>query len=86
MWSACLVGHTKPSKNYILDLCQHPRLTSWDHKMKTPHASHLYEFNQIRNSSLPITMTEFLPRFDVTSQTKCLIVPHGSALPFLTQI
>ena len=29
----------KVSKNNMLDLCQLPRLTFWDHKMKTPHAS-----------------------------------------------
>ena len=73
------------SKNYILDLCQLPRLTFWDHKMKTPHASHgILEIyfksppcpiwispNKLRNNPLPNTMTEYLPYFIVKSKIKC---------------
>ena len=73
------------SKNYILDLCQLPRLTFWDHKMKTPHVSHLilginYKScpcliclspNNLRNSPLPITMFEYIPYFIVKFKIKC---------------
>ena len=62
----------KASKNYITNLCQLPCLTFWDHKMKTPHASHVKitslphnEFNQINCESIlfPISMIEYLPYF-----------------------
>ena len=83
--SGCLAD-TKASKNYILDWCLLPRLTFWDHKMKTPHTSHgILELNyksppcliwilsiKLLNNPLPITMTEYLPYFIVKFKIKCL--------------
>ena len=74
--------HTK----FIFHLCQLPRLTFWDHKVKTPHASHgILEINyksppcliwispnKLKTNPLPITMTEYLPYFIVKFKIKCL--------------
>ena len=78
---------------------QLPCLTFWDHKMKSAHAlqgilekklkivslPHMNLSNKLRNNSLPINMSEYLPYFIVKIKIKCLPVPHGLALPFLTQ-
>ena len=41
-----MVCDAKPAKNYKYHMSQLSQLNSWDHQMKTPHASHeIFDIN-----------------------------------------